>query len=671
MNLDKILIANRGEIAVRIIRACRRLGLRAVAVYSDADRNAPYVALADEACHIGPSDAKQSYLNGAMLIEAAKRTGADAVHPGYGFLAENSDFARLCEAVGLTFVGPSATVIDQMGSKITAKVTAEAAGVPVVPGYHGPDQLTARLTHEAQRIRTPLLIKSSAGGGGRGIRRVFDLNEFDQALSIAQQEAQAAFGDPSVLLERFIAAARHIEVQILGDKHAQVVHLFERDCSIQRNHQKIIEEAPAPNLPAQTRTRLLKDAVKLAQSIRYDSVGTLEFIVDPTTNDYYFLEMNTRLQVEHPVTEAITGIDLVEWQLRVAGGDALPFVQDDLRCTGWALEARVVAENPAENFRPETGRICVYHEPEAAHLRIDSGVQLGSEISHYYDSLLAKVIVTGSDRQTALNRLKRALVNFRLGGVGTNLPFLLDVLNQDAFAQGLHHTGTLSLAYPDGWRPVPVSAYQIALAVLVMLLHEQQAWPIAVPPTPWTTLGNWRVTEPAGRPGATVYYFRDLEGQLVEATVKGRYGQYEVNIAGETVISTKNATLSAGHFVCEEAEYRYSLGVEIRQKCVTLYDDSSQPEIELLSAEDALLTGRESELADLNVITAPLPGLVVEVFAAPGDQVTAGQTIVVLEAMKLLQNLAAPISGTVSAVPTKPGNTVAGGAVLVLIDPAE
>ena len=678
MNLDKVLIANRGEIAVRIIRTCHRLGLRTVAVYSDADRNAPYVALANEACYIGASEAKVSYLNGARLIEAAKRAGADAIHPGYGFLAENAQFARRCERAGLTFIGPRAAVIEQMGSKINAKAVAEAAGVPVVPGYNGADQSFARLRGEAERLETPLLIKASAGGGGRGMRRVLDLAEFDQALRAAQQEAQAAFGSPAILLERLIANARHIEVQILADQHGQVLHLFERDCSIQRHHHKIIEETPAPHLPAQTRRDLLNDAVNLAQAIAYDNVGTVEFLVDSTLGDYYFMEMNTRLQVEHPVTEAITGLDLVEWQLRVAAGDKLPFEQEEIRCTGWALEARVAAENPAEGFRPETGTITVYHEPQASGLRIDSGVELGSQIGPYYDSMLAKVIATGSTRQVALRRLRRGLGNFRLGGVGTNLSFLLNLLQLDDFAHGLHHTGTLSLAYPDGWQASPLSSTQIAQAALAMLLHEQQTRPASsVPATPWGTLGNWRVTEAAGGLGASLYYSRDAEGTLVEVTVKGRGAHYEVQIAGERLLVAENAVLSASRLSYEEAafrqaqgaSYRHSIGVDIHQRRVTLYGDDARPQIDLLLAEEALLIGREPEQSDdKHVIRAPMPGLIVELLAAVGDKVVAGQTIVVLEAMKLLQHLTAPISGTVAAVRYQKGDSVDGGAVLILID---
>ncbi|HIF10887.1 MAG TPA: ATP-grasp domain-containing protein, partial [Sneathiellales bacterium] len=457
MKFSKVLIA------VRLIRACARLGLRSVAVYSDADVDALHVQLADEAVNIGPPEARASYLDGDKIIDAARLTGAEAIHPGYGFLAENAGFASRCVEAGLVFVGPSPDAIATMGDKIEAKRIAIGAGVECVPGYHGDDQSDEGLLREAEKIGMPLLIKASAGGGGRGMRRVDELNTVVENLSLARQEAQAAFGDPKLLLERYVESPRHIEVQIMADQHGNVRHLFERDCSVQRNYQKIIEEAPAPSLPSELRQQILESAVKLAVTIGYDSVGTIEFIVDAATGHAFFLEMNTRLQVEHPVTEMITGIDLVEWQLRIAGGDVLSLAQDDIVCKGWAMEARVAAENSAENYRAQTGTITSYAEPSMEGLRIDSGVQQGSRVTPYYDSLLAKVIAMSVDRETTIQKLDAGLSRFRIAGVGVNTRYLRDVLHLDDFQAGRHLTSCLREGFPDGWSSSPITNTDVAV----------------------------------------------------------------------------------------------------------------------------------------------------------------------------------------------------------------
>ena len=669
MKLNTVLVANRGEIAIRIIRACHQLGLRSVAVYSDADRDAAYVKMADEALHIGAPEARESYLNIGVLLDAAKRARADAVHPGYGFLAENANFARACREAGLTFVGPASDVIAQMGSKIAAKAAAEQAGVPVVPGYHGADQSDATLSAEAGRVGLPLLIKASAGGGGRGMRRVDDLSNFAQQLSLARKEAGAAFGDASVLLERFIESSRHIEVQILADRHGTVLHLFERDCSIQRNFQKVIEEAPAPNLPEHLRRALLDAAVQLARTIGYDSVGTVEFIYDAGAEEFFFLEMNTRLQVEHPVTEMITGIDLVEWQLRVAGDEKLPFAQDDIRCTGWAVEARVAAEDPSDGFRPQTGVITAYREPLLGNVRIDSGVRKGSRITHHYDSMLAKVIACGRDRSSAIRSLIRALSQYHIGGVGTNAAFLSDILGMELFVRGGHHTGALAAQWPDGWALPAVAARQRAEAALAMLLAQRPRGAEA-PRSPWHSLGAWRITETVGRAGVATYYLRGPDGGESIAKIAGRDGTFAVTLDGAPAMQMAHAVLVEGLLEYEVDDRRCAVSADVDGRNVTLHPGRGTVNFEVLTAEQALLGGKRDRPGEGNVVAAPMPGLVSEVRVHEGDRVTAGQAVVVLEAMKLLQDLTAPMSGVVASIQHKVGDTVNGGDVLVTITPA-
>jgi len=660
MDLHSVLIANRGEIAVRVIRACHRMGLHAVAVYSDADRDAPFVEMADAAVHIGGAPAADSYLNADALIDAARRAGADAVHPGYGFLAENAAFAGACADTGLTFVGPVADTIARMGSKIAAKAAAEAAGVPVVPGYHGEDQSDEILTVEAARIGVPLMIKASAGGGGRGMRRVDDLDGFAQALEMARREAGAAFGDAAVLLEKYVASVRHIEVQVLADHHGTVLHLFERDCSAQRNHQKVIEEAPAPNLLGDTRKALLEHAVALAAGIGYRGAGTVEYILDADSGEFHFLEMNTRLQVEHPVTEAITGLDLVEWQLRVAGGEALPFAQEEIRCDGWAIEARVAAEDPAKRFLPRTGAVTVYREPAIDGLRIDSGLRQGSVVTHHYDSMLAKVIAGGRDRRSALRALRRGLARFRIGGVGVNTAFLLDLLQQPDFVAGTHDTGLIPAAWPGGWTAPGLSARHRAEAVLAKHLREGGDG------SPWRSLGAWRVTEPAGRSGACLFHLREPRGGLIDARVEGRGGDFRVVLDGDTEFAVEGARLENGGLIYEEDGLRRSIDLDIAGATVTLHTDGGSMDVEVLRPEQAM-RGRVDPETEGQDVRAPMPGRVAEVLVAPGETVTAVQPVIVLEAMKLLQRLAAPCAGQVCEIPHTAGETVDGGALLVAL----
>ena len=665
MNITSVLVANRGEIARRIIKACRDLGLATVAVYSDADRDAPFVGDADMAVHIGESSAAASYLDGEKLIKAAKRAGADAVHPGYGFLAENAEFAEQCIRAGLKFVGPSPENIRLMGSKITAKAAAVAAKVPVVPGYYGDDQSLAVLKHEAERIATPLLIKASAGGGGRGMRQVHDLKNFEAELKTAKAEATAAFGNDQVLLERYIGKARHIEVQVLGDRAGNVVHLFERDCSLQRNHQKVIEEAPAPDLCEKTRDKILDCAVKLACNIKYDSAGTCEFLLDSNTGEFYFLEMNTRLQVEHPVSEIITGIDLVEWQLRIAGGELLPFRQKDISCKGWAIEARLAAENPAQNYAPETGVVECYREPKIARVRIDSGIAQGSQISHYYDSLLAKIIASGPDRPTAIRNLKCGLGEMVVVGFKTNQTFLGDLLASAPFQAGLHNTATIEDIYPNGWQAPEPSALNLAQAVLARHLHTGQTGNSQFSLGPWTSLGSWRVTEPSGRTGAAIYWAGD---ETVRAG--GRQGNYQIEIGKGEKFNFDNATLADDRLSFESDGVCEHLFSHVSNTQVILKSPDGIISVEVLAVDD-LTSNNATSSGEGNLVTASMPGQIVETLVSVGDQVEEGQSIVVLEAMKLLQQLPAPCDGVIAKLNCKSGETVQSGAVLAVIESEE
>ena len=442
----KILIANRGEIARRIIRTCKRMNVQTVAVYSEADARAAFVREADRAVLIGPAAASESYLRGDRIIAVALETGAEAIHPGYGFLSENAEFAEACEAAGLAFIGPRPDAIRAMALKGAAKALMTAAGIPVTPGYHGDDQNTDHLAAEAARIGYPVLIKAVAGGGGKGMRRVDDAADFVDALLSARREGQAAFGDPKVLIEKYLEVPRHIEIQLFADEHGHVVHLFERDCSLQRRHQKVIEEAPAPNLPDAMRQAMGDAAVRAAQAINYRGAGTVEFIVDVSKGiegaPFYFMEMNTRLQVEHPVTEAITGLDLVEWQLRVAAGEPLPKTQGELTITGHAIEARLYAEDPQNDFLPATGRLEQLEFPAPA--RIESAVEQGDEVSVFYDPMIAKIIVHGKNRKQALSRMRKALIETKLRGLATNLGFLRRVVSDEAFAAAQIDTGFIA-----------------------------------------------------------------------------------------------------------------------------------------------------------------------------------------------------------------------------------
>jgi acetyl/propionyl-CoA carboxylase alpha subunit len=670
MSFTRVLIANRGEIARRIQRGCRKLGLESVAVFSDADRDAPFVAEADHAHCIGGAAPSESYLNVEAILDAAHATGAGAVHPGYGFLSENADFAAAVQAAGLVFIGPESDAIAMMGSKIEAKAAAEAAGVPVLPGYRGEDQSDARLLEEAKALGTPFLVKASAGGGGRGMRLVRELSDAPEAIASARAEAQGAFGDPAVFLERYAPRARHVEVQVLGDTHGTVLHLGDRDCSLQRNHQKLIEEAPAADLPEAVRDDIRAAAVRLAQAIGYRSAGTVEYLYDPERGEYYFLEMNTRLQVEHPVTEAITGIDLVEWQLRIARGEPLALTQSDVQFDGHAIEIRIAAENPAENFRPETGQITLWDPP--ASVRLDTGVESGSVVGHHYDSMIAKLIVHAPDRIGAIRRAVTAIDAFAVGGVGLNLAYQRALLEHPDFQMFRHHTSGLPEMFPGGWTHPSADPQDLSLAAIALHLHLAPA-----SASPWESLGSWRLTAPAGRLGAASYWDTTNEAPI-RVTGSGP-GPGTVLAAvqpdGQT-ITAENVALTGNRLSGRIDGVPFSRIVHVVRAPghwrVHLQTPAGMTATDLRTLEDQHLhRAATGGSGGADMLSAPMPGAVAEVRVALGDRVEAGDTLVVLEAMKLLQSLPAPVAGVVTEIYCAPGDTVAGHAPLIKLDPEE
>ncbi len=657
---ESLLIANRGEIACRVARTAKRLGLRTIAVYSEADKDALHVALADEARAIGPPAAAESYLNMNAVLDAARASRAEAVHPGYGFLSENADFAEACAAAGLVFVGPPAKAIRAMGSKDRAKVLMDRAGVPVLPGYNGRAQSPKALERAAAKLGYPLLIKPSAGGGGKGMRRVDAAADFAPALEGARREAAAAFGDERVILERFLARPRHIEVQIFADRHGQAVHLFERDCSIQRRHQKVIEEAPAPGLSAKLRSDMGRTAVEAARAIGYVGAGTVEFLLDGKA--FYFMEMNTRLQVEHPVTEMITGHDLVDWQLRVAAGEALPCRQQDLAIGGHAIEARLYAEDPARDFLPVAGRLERLKFPKVgSHVRIDSGVREGDEISHYYDPMIAKLIVAGKDRPAALARLERALASTEISGVATNLAFLRRIAAQSDYRAGRIDTDFVA-RHGDELLPAGtgVSDDVLALASLAVLLRRDAEARAAAqvsddPFSPWQKTDGWRLNterlsllrfEGAAEP-------IDVLVRPGPGIVRLGFGEKEVVASGRLA---DDGTLDAR--------------LDGRTRSATALWDGADLSLEVDGARhplrlfDPLAVAADQE-AGSNRVIAPMPGKVVQVHVAPGDRVARGDALMALEAMKMEHTIVAPMDGRVAAVHYRANDLVEEGVDLI------
>lgn len=637
---ETVLVANRGEIAVRVIRTLRSMGVRSVAVHSDADADARHVREADTAVRIGPAPASESYLSVERLLEAAARTGAQAVHPGYGFLAENADFARACADAGLVFIGPSADAISLMGDKIRAKETVKAAGVPVVPGSSGSGLTDAELADAAREIGMPVLLKPSAGGGGKGMRLVRDEARLADEIAAARREARASFGDDTLLVERWVDRPRHIEIQVLADGHGNVVHLGERECSLQRRHQKIIEEAPSVLLDEATRAGMGEAAVQAARSCGYRGAGTVEFIVpggDPSS--YYFMEMNTRLQVEHPVTELITGLDLVEWQLRVAAGERLAFGQDDVTLTGHAIEARICAEDPARGFLPSGGTVLRLREPQGDGVRTDSGLSEGTEVGSLYDPMLSKVIAYGPDRATALRKLRAALAETVTLGVQTNAGFLRRLLTHPAVVAGELDTGLVERVVDDlVATEVPDEVYEAAAAVRLDALRPAgDGWkdPFSVP-------SGWRLGG-AARPVS--FHLRAQDP--VEYAPRG-----SADVTDDGVSVTLDGVRHTFH---RAADW---LGRDGDAWHVRDHDPVA-----------ASLTGAAHAGADS--LTAPMPGTVTVVKVAVGDEVTAGQSLLVVEAMKMEHVISAPHAGTVAELDVTPGATVAMDQVLAVITPVE
>ncbi|MFD5858492.1 acetyl/propionyl/methylcrotonyl-CoA carboxylase subunit alpha [Streptomyces chartreusis] len=637
---ETVLVANRGEIAVRVIRTLRSMGVRSVAVFSDADADARHVREADTAVRIGPAPASESYLSVERLLEAAARTGAQAVHPGYGFLAENAEFARACADAGLVFIGPGADAISLMGDKIRAKETVKAAGVPVVPGSSGSGLTDAELADAAREIGMPVLLKPSAGGGGKGMRLVRDETQLADEIAAARREARASFGDDTLLVERWVDRPRHIEIQVLADGHGNVVHLGERECSLQRRHQKIIEEAPSVLLDEATRAGMGEAAVQAARSCGYRGAGTVEFIVpggDPSS--YYFMEMNTRLQVEHPVTELITGLDLVEWQLRVAAGERLAFGQDDVTLTGHAIEARICAEDPARGFLPSGGTVLRLREPQGDGVRTDSGLSEGTEVGSLYDPMLSKVIAYGPDRASALRKLRAALAETVTLGVQTNAGFLRRLLAHPAVVAGELDTGLVERVVDDlVATDVPDEVYEAAAAVRLDALRPAgDGWtdPFSVP-------SGWRL---GGTARPVSFHLRAQDP--VEYAPRG-----SAAVTDDGVSVTLDGVRHTFH---RAADW---LGRDGDAWHVRDHDPVA-----------ASLTGAAHAGADS--LTAPMPGTVTVVKVAVGDEVTAGQSLLVVEAMKMEHVISAPHAGTVAELDVTPGATVAMDQVLAVITPVE
>ena len=704
----KILIANRGEIACRVAATARRMTIRTVAVYSDADANAKHVAACDEAVHIGGSSPKDSYLRWEKIIAAAQATGAQAIHPGYGFLSENEEFANACAAAGLVFIGPPASAIQAMGLKAESKQLMEKAGVPLVPGYHGRDQDPALLQREADRIGYPVLIKASAGGGGKGMRAVDKAEDFAAALASCKREAINSFGDDAVLVEKYVQRPRHIEIQVFGDSHGNYVYLFERDCSVQRRHQKVLEEAPAPGMTPELRARMGQAAVEAARAVNYVGAGTVEFIVEqpggyglegadagfaagPSQGEtrpprgagsdtecatvgarFYFMEMNTRLQVEHPVTEAITGQDLVEWQLRVASGEPLPLAQDQLKIQGHAIEARICAENPDNNFLPATGALHVFTEPPCTQferadygVRIDAGVREADAISPYYDSMVAKLIVHGRTREEALARLDAALAQTHIVGLTTNVQFLRHVVGSASFAQARLDTALIQreseVLFKQSRIGLPLAA---AALVAHTLAQEQRAanrdaaagWL-----DPWARRDGWQ-----SHGASTRNFALEFEGQshAVQLT-RPHAGGLQLKVDGQS-LALRLQEDGAGSLVVVLDEVRTPLAIYQRGEVYHLFAAQGAAQF---TALDVLAHAGDGQ-TEGGRLTAPMPGKVVSFSVKAGDSVKKGQALAVMEAMKMEHTIAAPADGRVAELLYAPGDQVTEGAELLRLETA-
>ncbi len=662
---DKILIANRGEIVCRVAATARRMGIKTVAVYSDADAHAKHVAACDEAVHIGASAPKESYLQWQRILDAAQATGAQAVHPGYGFLSENEDFAQACANAGLVFIGPPASAIKAMGLKAESKRLMETAGVPLVPGYHGADQDPELLQREADRIGYPVLIKASAGGGGKGMRAVTKSEDFAAALQSCKREAINSFGDDSVLVEKYVQRPRHIEIQVFGDTQGNYVYLFERDCSVQRRHQKVLEEAPAPGMPESLRAAMGEAAVNAARAVNYVGAGTVEFIVEqpggyeqPEQMKFYFMEMNTRLQVEHPVTEAITGLDLVEWQLRVAAGEPLPLEQDDLMIDGHAIEARICAENPDKNFLPATGTLHVYRKPAHSSftfdaVRVDDGVREGDTISPFYDSMIAKLIVWGETRQEALAKLDAALAATHIAGLQTNVQFLRHVLASESFSKARLDTALIERESACLFKQDKLGLQMTVAAAVAQTILAERA---SESNDPFSRTDGFR-----SHGLATRRIDLEYQGNPVVAKLRYLHDGLQLKVGDHEAAPLSFTVDEQGHIDVRFGADRqvvqvYALG-EVEHVFGTR-GAATITELDMLShaGEGAGEGGR---------LTAPMPGKVVSIAVKVGDKVSKGQLLAVMEAMKMEHTIAAPQDGVVAELLYSPGEQVTEGAELL------
>ncbi|MBQ0832895.1 acetyl/propionyl/methylcrotonyl-CoA carboxylase subunit alpha [Marinobacter sp.] len=658
---SKILIANRGEIACRIIQTAQRMGIRCVAVYSDADANAHHVALADEAFRIGPAPSSESYLRADKIIEIAKQSGAQAIHPGYGFLSENTDFAEACEANNLVFIGPPSSAIAAMGSKSAAKIIMEKAGVPLVPGYHGDDQTPETLRIEAEKCGFPLLLKAVAGGGGKGMRVVENIGEFDEALAAAKREAKNAFGNPDMLIERYLTQPRHVEIQVFCDQSGHGVYLAERDCSVQRRHQKVLEEAPAPGLSDETRKTMGETAVKAAQAINYVGAGTVEFLYD-VDGSFFFMEMNTRLQVEHPVTEMVTGQDLVEWQLKVAWGEPLPLEQSQVKTRGHALEARIYAEDPDQDFLPATGNLRYLSTPdESAHVRVDTGVIEGDDISIHYDPMIAKLIVWDETRDQAINRMVQALEHYRIAGVKTNIRFLHALADSQPFREADLTTGFID-SHRELLFPKSKLDTHKALVLAAGFVLEERKSAESVSTDPWSPFGrrnSWRLNSEYAQPLQL-----QVGDDIHELKILERDENYQVFVDGSVYSLT--AKLDDDYMQAVINGHRISIHGNLHNDQLVLFYEGDTFQC-ILYRENHV----SEDMAPEGGLSAPMNGAIVAVQTKVGDTVTAGQTLVIMEAMKMEHAIKAPADGVVSEIFFFEGEQVSEGAELIAIEITE
>ena len=671
----KILIANRGEIAVRIMRTCREMGISTVAVYSEVDQHARHVLEADEAYAIGPAPASQSYLHSAAIIDAAKKSGAEAIHPGYGFLSENATFVEACEQAGIVFIGPSASTMHLMGSKIAAKRLAQEVGAPTVPGYNGDSQDDKLLMREALRIDFPLLIKASAGGGGKGMRVVYAASDFLELLASARREALSAFGDATVFLERFIQQPRHIEIQVLGDTHGNLIYLGERECSIQRRHQKIVEESPSVALTPERRAEMGAAAVRIARAARYVNAGTLEFMLD-TDKQFYFLEMNTRLQVEHPVTELVIGLDLVRQQICVAAGESLTLTQEDISQRGHAIEVRIYAEDAEQNFLPSTGTLTSFIQPEGPGIRLDSGVTSGDEVTQYYDPMLAKLIVYGEDRSAAIQRLQIALEQTAISGVTTNIDLLHAISIHPAFREGQTYTNFLtthSLPKSDAEQNLPEDVLIIAaLATIQSEMRNQSIQPVqnsfrqtnkSEDSNPWHRLGPWRMI---GEARVLTYTYHGHEHKASLKQVDSSIDTWSISINGRSAGNVAGLFGSGNELLLQRGALQLRTFIQIQDTSIQVS----------LAGHTYILQKRQSPAITASAhgsgvtlmrkaLTAPMAGTIVKVQVRDGDRVEAHQVLLILSAMKMEHSITAPYEGKVQHVLYPEGSVVRGGAVVV------